>query len=76
MDMDTAALGSAMKASLDAQLEMFPLMWNDEAQSVVNQFPTEVMGYKISGAGGGGYIVAVSDKPIENATQIKIRFTR
>lgn len=76
MDMDTAALGSAMKASLDAQLEMFPLMWNDEAQSVVNQFPTEVMGYKISGAGGGGYIVAVSDKPIDNATQIKIRFTR
>lgn len=76
MDMDTAALGSAMKASLDAQLEMFPLMWNDEAQSVVNQFPTEVMGYKISGAGGGGYVVAISEVPLENATQIKIRYTR
>ena len=29
--------------------------------------------WKISGAGGGGYLVLVSDHPIKNGIQIKIR---
>ncbi len=76
MNKDVRALGRAMKASLDAQLEMFPLMWNDEASRTVAAFSDDVYGYKISGAGGGGYIVAISDKPIPNSLKIKIRSSR
>ncbi len=76
MNKDISALGRAMKASLDAQLEMFPLMWNDEASRTVAAFSDDVYGYKISGAGGGGYIVAISDKPIQNSLKIKIRSSR
>ncbi|MEN9394147.1 MAG: hypothetical protein RL362_368 [Bacteroidota bacterium] len=76
MNKDVSALGRAMKASLDAQLEMFPLMWNDEASHTVAAFSDDVYGYKISGAGGGGYIVAISDKPIPNSLKIKIRSSR
>ncbi len=76
LNRDIIALGNAMKGSLEAQLEMFPLMWNDEASRVVAQFESDVTGYKISGAGGGGYIVAISEKNVPDSLRIKIRSTR
>ncbi len=76
VDRDVSALGKAMKASLDAQLEMFPLMWNEEADLVVAAFSDAVKGYKISGAGGGGYIVAISEEWIPGSLKIKIRSSR
>ena len=33
----------------------------------------KVRGYKITGAGGGGYLVLINDTPIEEAIQIRIR---
>jgi cytidyltransferase-like protein len=76
MDRDVDALGDAVTASLKAQLEMFPLMWNDEAEKIVNGFHADVRGYKVSGAGGGGYIVAVSKSSIPHSFQVKVRATR
>jgi cytidyltransferase-like protein len=70
------SLGKAMKASLMAQLEMFPLMWNEEAEKIVSDFSSDVLGYKVSGAGGGGYVVAVAKSPIPNSIQVKVRTTR
>jgi len=31
------------------------------------------LGWKLSGAGGGGYLVLVSKTPVEGAIQLKIR---
>jgi mevalonate kinase len=31
------------------------------------------LGWKVSGAGGGGYLILVSEKPIEHAVRIIIR---
>jgi len=39
----------------------------------IKSYAKEALGWKISGAGGGGYLVLVSEKPIVNAIQIRIR---
>ena len=70
---DIKALGESMTKSLEAQVEMFPLMWNEEGQHALNEVVTSVSGYKISGAGGGGYLVVVSDQTISNAHRVAIR---
>lgn len=70
---DAAALGEAMSASFDAQIAMFPHMVNEEILEILDNYKTRVLGWKISGAGGGGYLIFVSEQPLENAIQIRIR---
>ena len=65
--------GEFFKASFFAQISMFPSMINQEIEEVINQYKDEVFGYKLSGAGGGGYLVLISDKPIDGAMKLKIR---
>jgi len=31
------------------------------------------LGWKLAGAGGGGYLALISEKPVNNAMKIKIR---
>ena len=62
-----------MKNSFEAQISMFPNMVNKYILEQINSYKKEVLGWKISGAGGGGYLVLVSDHPIKNGIQIKIR---
>ncbi len=70
---DVLAFGQAFTASFDAQINMFPHMVNEDILSQIDAYKDKVAGWKLSGAGGGGYLVLVSDKPLENAIQIKIR---
>ncbi|MBN8678241.1 MAG: adenylyltransferase/cytidyltransferase family protein [Chitinophagales bacterium] len=70
---DLAAFGEAFKASFEAQIAMFPNMMDEDIWKVIEQYRSRALGWKLSGAGGGGYLILVSDKPIENAIQIKIR---
>lgn len=65
--------GNQMKNSFEAQISMFPNMVNKYILEQINSYKKEVLGWKISGAGGGGYLVLVSDHPIKNGIQIKIR---
>ena len=39
----------------------------------IDRYKSEAAGWKLSGAGGGGYLVLVSDKEIKNALKIRIR---
>ncbi|MBP8904038.1 MAG: cytidyltransferase, partial [Paludibacteraceae bacterium] len=39
----------------------------------IEHYKKVAMGWKISGAGGGGYLILFSEKPVENAIQIRIR---
>ena len=70
---DAEGWGRASVASFNAQLKMFPNMAPIEVRKVLEAFKSQVLGWKLSGAGGGGYLVFVSEKPVKNAIQIRIR---
>jgi mevalonate kinase len=48
-------------------------MVNDEIFELIDQYRDQVLGWKLSGAGGGGYLILVADHPIENAVRIVAR---
>lgn len=67
------AFGAAMTESFDAQIAMFPLMVTpDIAETITRHAPT-TLGHKITGAGGGGYVVLFSETPVEGASRVRIR---
>jgi cytidyltransferase-like protein len=70
---DIHAFGEAFRASFEAQIVMFPNMVDAEILRIIEQYRSTALGWKLSGAGGGGYLILVSDRPVENAIQIKIR---
>ena len=70
---DIDAWGKATTASFEAQIKMFPNMISEHVQKAINEYKDHVKGYKITGAGGGGYLVIINDEPIEKAIQIRIR---
>ena len=70
---DILSFGKSITDSFYAQISLFPNMVSDDIWEVINRYKDDVYGWKISGAGGGGYVILVSDKSIENAIQIRIR---
>jgi cytidyltransferase-like protein len=65
--------GKYFTESFRAQMAMFPRMSSPAIEKVIREMEPNIKGYKLSGAGGGGYLIMISDKPVENAFQIKIR---
>lgn len=70
---DVTAFGQAMTASFEAQVALFPDMVDEAIRSHLEQYRSRVAGYKISGAGGGGYLIFVVEEPLENGIRIRIR---
>ena len=73
MRKDLPAFGKAVTDSFEAQVAMFPNMTNDKIQKVIDHYKNTTLGWKLSGAGSGGYLALVSEKPVENAMKLKIR---
>ncbi|MDR0349635.1 MAG: adenylyltransferase/cytidyltransferase family protein [Tannerella sp.] len=65
--------GKASVTSFEAQIAMFPNMISSEILSVLETYKPDVSGWKMTGAGGGGYLMFISEKPVTNAIQIRIR---
>jgi cytidyltransferase-like protein len=65
--------GQQFKASFEAQVTMFPNMMNEEVRNTIELYRKDALGWKLSGAGGGGYLVFISEKYIPEAIKIKIR---
>lgn len=73
LNKDLVAFGKSMTASFDAQINMYPNMITPDISEVLESYKSQVLGWKMTGAGGGGYLVFVNDQPVKNAIQIKIR---
>jgi galactokinase/mevalonate kinase-like predicted kinase len=70
---DLKMFGTYFKESFEAQIAMFPNMVYPGIFKAIAKYNNLAYGWKLSGAGGGGYLIFISDKPIKGAIQIKIR---
>jgi len=66
-------VGESMTESFEAQIAMFPNMLTHGVIEQIEQYKSKVFGWKLSGAGGGGYLIFFSEQTVENAIQIRIR---
>ena len=71
--MNLKEFGRQMRAAFEAQTSLFPQMSNPAIRKLIRQYAPQTLGWKLSGAGGGGYLVLVSEKPVPGALQLKIR---
>ncbi|MCI0519092.1 MAG: adenylyltransferase/cytidyltransferase family protein, partial [Chloroflexi bacterium] len=56
---DIVAFGDYFRRSFEAQIAMFPNMMNDAVAELIEQYRGRALGWKLSGAGGGGYLILV-----------------
>lgn len=75
LNKDLEAFGKAVTESLNAQLNMFPNMAPGDVLEQIMEYSKNpaVKGWKLSGAGGGGYLILICEKPIKNSMTIRIR---
>ena len=70
---NSVEFGETMRKSFEAQIAMYPNMVSKDIFEALEKYKKMSNGWKLSGAGGGGYMIFVSDSYIENAIQIRIR---
>lgn len=70
---DLRSFGEQFRRGFEAQVAMFPNMMNAALAQMIEQYRNQALGWKVSGAGGGGYLILVADHPIENGVRVAIR---
>ena len=70
---DIRLFTEGFSASFIAQVTMFPKMMNEKIAGVIDGYRNTALSWKLSGAGGGGYLVLISEKEIPNAIRVRIR---
>ena len=73
LDRNIKDFGYYFRKSFETQVALFPHMINDSILNQIKHYSKDALGWKLSGAGGGGYLIIVSEEPIPNAIQITIR---
>jgi hypothetical protein len=73
MACDLEAFAAAYQASFEAQINMFPAMMAPGISDVIDSYRSKALAWKMAGAGGGGYLALVCEKPLKDAIRIKIR---
>ena len=70
---DLTKFAAAFQDSFNAQVSMFPSMMNEEVEKYIEGWRDKALAWKMTGAGGGGYLCLVVDKLPDGAIPIKIR---
>ena len=70
---DIARFGAGFTESFEAQVSMFPHMADAALRGVIEKYRSAALGWKLSGAGGGGYLILVAERRIPGTMRIKIR---
>ena len=69
-------LGKHVRQSFLSQIAMFPSMVDKDIIDFVKEIKAKhggnILGYKLSGAGGGGYLICITKEPIPESIGIKI----
>jgi galactokinase/mevalonate kinase-like predicted kinase len=65
--------GRQVRASFEAQVSLFPRMATPDVKSAIREYAARSLGWKVSGAGGGGYLILVSRDTIPGAVKLKFR---
>jgi galactokinase/mevalonate kinase-like predicted kinase len=74
LNKDIEAFAKAFTESFEAQIIMFPNMVDNEILNSLKKYKKEALGWKLSGAGGGGYFILIAKTPQErNGMTIRIR---
>jgi cytidyltransferase-like protein len=73
LELNMEKFSNGFLTSFNSQITMFPKMMNREIQKVIDQYKDKAAAWKLSGAGGGGYLILISEKEIPNSFKIKIR---
>jgi galactokinase/mevalonate kinase-like predicted kinase len=73
LNMDAKDFGRRMRESFEAQVALFPQMTSPAIQKMIELYSGRSLGWKLSGAGGGGYLVLVTEQPIEGTLKLTIR---
>ena len=51
-------------------------MMNPGVAERIDQYQNRALGWKLSGAGGEGYLILVADRPIEHSVRVVVRRER
>ena len=73
MRKDLQGFAASFKASFEAQIKLFPGMMAEGVAEEIEKYKDKVLAWKMPGAGGGGYLAMVCEKPLEGSIRIKIR---
>lgn len=73
LNKDLPKFGLAFRQSFEAQYAMFPNMVDDSIFNIIDTYRNSALGWKLSGAGGGGYLILVAGEPIKGSIKIRIR---
>ena len=72
LERDAEAFGHCFRESFEAQIAMFPNMVNRDVRAIIKRYAKKSLGWKLSGAGGGGYLVLIAGHDLPGAIKIKI----
>ncbi len=74
LEKDLEKIGRGMAAGASAQWAMFPNMVFPGLLDLIDKYENMgALGWKLSGAGGGGYLTLIAEKPFDGAISLKIR---